>query len=148
MVDASGTIVIPGWRDADEAPPPALIAQLRAAHARGALVVAAADHPLAGRRVRDPQQLLAEEQQHRGHRPELHDRGERGAGIGVADDARLARQRDDSRRQNAQVDHITGRLGAEDGVGDDCELDAAGDFKSRSKYSNVSHAHDIFSSGQ
>lgn len=30
------TIVIPGWRDRDEAPPPALVAALRAAHARGA----------------------------------------------------------------------------------------------------------------
>lgn len=29
-------IVIPGWRDADEAPPPALLALIRAAHARGA----------------------------------------------------------------------------------------------------------------
>jgi AraC family transcriptional regulator, transcriptional activator FtrA len=30
------TIVIPGWRDADEAPPPALLEAIRAAHARGA----------------------------------------------------------------------------------------------------------------
>jgi AraC family transcriptional activator FtrA len=30
------TIVIPGWRDADEPPPPQLIAALRRAHARGA----------------------------------------------------------------------------------------------------------------
>jgi AraC family transcriptional regulator, transcriptional activator FtrA len=34
------TIVIPGWRDADEAPPPALLRHLRAAHARGARIAA------------------------------------------------------------------------------------------------------------
>ncbi len=32
------TIVVPGWRDADELPPPALLKALRAAHARGARV--------------------------------------------------------------------------------------------------------------
>lgn len=32
------TIVVPGWRDADETPPPALLKALRAAHARGARV--------------------------------------------------------------------------------------------------------------
>jgi len=36
MLERADTIVIPGWRDADEAPPPALLEQLRAAHARGA----------------------------------------------------------------------------------------------------------------
>ncbi len=36
LLDRADTIVIPGWRDADEAPPPALIRKLRAAHARGA----------------------------------------------------------------------------------------------------------------
>jgi AraC family transcriptional activator FtrA len=35
-LETADTIVIPGWRDADEAPPPALIAALRRAHARGA----------------------------------------------------------------------------------------------------------------
>jgi AraC family transcriptional activator FtrA len=35
-LDGAGTIVIPGWRDADEAPPPALLDALRRAHARGA----------------------------------------------------------------------------------------------------------------
>jgi AraC family transcriptional activator FtrA len=35
-IDAADTIVIPGWRDADEAPPPALLDALRRAHARGA----------------------------------------------------------------------------------------------------------------
>jgi AraC family transcriptional activator FtrA len=30
------TIVVPGWRDVDETPPPALLAALRRAHARGA----------------------------------------------------------------------------------------------------------------
>jgi AraC family transcriptional activator FtrA len=34
----AGTIVVPGWRDADETPPPALLKALRAAHARGARV--------------------------------------------------------------------------------------------------------------
>lgn len=32
------TIVVPGWRDADETPPPALLKALRSAHARGARV--------------------------------------------------------------------------------------------------------------
>ena len=32
------TIVVPGWRDADETPPPALLKALRTAHARGARV--------------------------------------------------------------------------------------------------------------
>jgi len=35
-LETADTIVIPGWRDAGEAPPPALIAALRRAHARGA----------------------------------------------------------------------------------------------------------------
>jgi AraC family transcriptional activator FtrA len=35
-LDDADTIVIPGWRDADEAPPPQLIDALRRAHARGA----------------------------------------------------------------------------------------------------------------
>jgi AraC family transcriptional activator FtrA len=36
LLAQADTIVIPGWRDADEVPPPALLALLRAAHARGA----------------------------------------------------------------------------------------------------------------
>ena len=36
LMARADTIVIPGWRDADEAPPEALLALLRAAHARGA----------------------------------------------------------------------------------------------------------------
>jgi AraC family transcriptional activator FtrA len=36
LLERADTIVIPGWRDAAEAPPPVLLAQLRAAHARGA----------------------------------------------------------------------------------------------------------------
>jgi AraC family transcriptional activator FtrA len=36
LLARADTIVIPGWRDADEAPPEALLDQLRAAHARGA----------------------------------------------------------------------------------------------------------------
>lgn len=36
LLARADTIVIPGWRDADEAPPPALLDMLRAAHARGA----------------------------------------------------------------------------------------------------------------
>ena len=36
LIARADTIVIPGWRDADEAPPEALLALLRAAHARGA----------------------------------------------------------------------------------------------------------------
>ncbi|HMC58815.1 MAG TPA: transcriptional regulator FtrA [Candidatus Solibacter sp.] len=35
----AGTIVIPGWRNADEAPPEALVKALRAAHADGARLV-------------------------------------------------------------------------------------------------------------
>jgi AraC family transcriptional regulator, transcriptional activator FtrA len=36
LLECADTIVIPGWRDADEAPPESLLALLRAAHARGA----------------------------------------------------------------------------------------------------------------
>lgn len=36
MLARADTIVIPGWRDADEAPPEALLRALRRAHARGA----------------------------------------------------------------------------------------------------------------
>lgn len=36
LLERADTIVIPGWRDADEQPPAALLAQIRAAHARGA----------------------------------------------------------------------------------------------------------------
>ena len=36
LLERADTIVIPGWRDADEAPPEALLALLRAAHVRGA----------------------------------------------------------------------------------------------------------------
>jgi AraC family transcriptional activator FtrA len=36
LLERADTIVIPGWRDADEAPPPVLLDALRAAHARGA----------------------------------------------------------------------------------------------------------------
>lgn len=36
LLDRADLIVIPGWRDADEPPPPALVAKLRRAHARGA----------------------------------------------------------------------------------------------------------------
>ena len=36
LLALADTIVIPGWRDADEAPPPALLEAIRAAHARGA----------------------------------------------------------------------------------------------------------------
>lgn len=35
-LDRADTIVIPGWRDADERPPEALLKRIRAAHARGA----------------------------------------------------------------------------------------------------------------
>ena len=35
-LDQADTIVIPGWRDADETPPRALLTKLRKAHARGA----------------------------------------------------------------------------------------------------------------
>jgi AraC family transcriptional activator FtrA len=36
LLDRADTIVIPGWRDADELPPPALLAKIRAAYERGA----------------------------------------------------------------------------------------------------------------
>lgn len=36
LLERADTIVIPGWRDADEAPPPALLEAIRAAHRRGA----------------------------------------------------------------------------------------------------------------
>jgi len=36
LLDRADTIVIPGWRDPNEAPPPALLRKLRAAYARGA----------------------------------------------------------------------------------------------------------------
>lgn len=36
LLERADTIVIPGWRGADEPPPPDLLALLRAAHARGA----------------------------------------------------------------------------------------------------------------
>lgn len=36
LLDRADTIVIPGWRDADEQPPEPLLNKLRAAHARGA----------------------------------------------------------------------------------------------------------------
>lgn len=36
LLDDADTIVIPGWRDADEVPPPELLARLRAAYVRGA----------------------------------------------------------------------------------------------------------------
>jgi len=36
LLERADTIVVPGWRDADEEPPAALLAQIRAAHARGA----------------------------------------------------------------------------------------------------------------
>jgi len=36
LLERADTIVIPGWRDADDEPPAALLAQIRAAHTRGA----------------------------------------------------------------------------------------------------------------
>jgi AraC family transcriptional activator FtrA len=36
LLDRADTIVIPGWRDADELPPPALLEKIRAAYERGA----------------------------------------------------------------------------------------------------------------
>jgi len=36
LLDRADTIVIPGWRDADEQPPAALLERIRQAHARGA----------------------------------------------------------------------------------------------------------------
>jgi AraC family transcriptional activator FtrA len=38
LLDRADLIVIPGWRGADEPPPPALLRRLRAAHARGARI--------------------------------------------------------------------------------------------------------------
>jgi len=38
-LERAGTIVIPGWRNADEPPPPSLLKAVRAAHARGARLV-------------------------------------------------------------------------------------------------------------
>ncbi len=38
LLDQADIIVIPGWRDADEPPPPALIRALQRAHARGAVL--------------------------------------------------------------------------------------------------------------
>src|SRR5205814_1914074 len=35
MLDRADTIIVPGWRDAHEPPPPALLDRLRAAHRRG-----------------------------------------------------------------------------------------------------------------
>jgi AraC family transcriptional activator FtrA len=58
-LDRADTIVVPGWRDADERPPDALLSKLRAAHARGARIcsicsgvfVLAAAGILAGKKV-------------------------------------------------------------------------------------------------
>lgn len=36
LLDRADTIIIPGWRDADELPPPALLDKIRSAHQRGA----------------------------------------------------------------------------------------------------------------
>jgi AraC family transcriptional activator FtrA len=36
LLERADTIIIPGWRDADELPPPGLLALIRAAHQRGA----------------------------------------------------------------------------------------------------------------
>lgn len=38
LLDSADTIIIPGWHDLDEPPPPALLKRLRAAHARGARI--------------------------------------------------------------------------------------------------------------
>src|SRR6478752_4783951 len=38
LLARAGTIVIPGWRDADEPPPPTLVRALQRAHARGARI--------------------------------------------------------------------------------------------------------------
>ena len=38
ILERADTIIIPGWRDADEAPPPALLRRLKAAHDRGARI--------------------------------------------------------------------------------------------------------------
>ncbi|WP_317204730.1 transcriptional regulator FtrA [Janthinobacterium sp.] len=40
LLERADTIIIPGWRGADEEPPPAMLALLRAAHARGARLCA------------------------------------------------------------------------------------------------------------
>ncbi len=39
MIEAAGTIVLPGWRDIDEPPPVELLATLREAHRRGARIM-------------------------------------------------------------------------------------------------------------
>jgi AraC family transcriptional activator FtrA len=59
LLDRADTIVIPGWRDADELPPPSILRRIRAAHVRGArlcsicsgVFVLAAAGVLAGKRV-------------------------------------------------------------------------------------------------
>lgn len=59
LLDRADTIVIPGWRDADEIPPVALLTKIRAAYARGArlcticsgVFVLAAAGILSGKRV-------------------------------------------------------------------------------------------------
>jgi AraC family transcriptional regulator, transcriptional activator FtrA len=59
LLERADTIVIPGWRDADEAPPPGLLRKLRQAYARGArlcsicsgVFVLAAAGVLAGKRA-------------------------------------------------------------------------------------------------
>src|SRR5689334_2263141 len=38
LLDRADTIIIPGWRDADEPPPPELVRRLRAAYRRGARI--------------------------------------------------------------------------------------------------------------
>lgn len=38
LLDRADTIIVPGWRDQDEPPPPALLARLRAAYRRGARI--------------------------------------------------------------------------------------------------------------
>jgi AraC family transcriptional activator FtrA len=38
LLDTADTIIIPGWRNKDEAPPPALLRKLRAAYQRGARI--------------------------------------------------------------------------------------------------------------
>lgn len=69
LLQGAGTIIVPGWRDAAEPPPPAMLTALRSAHARGArlmsicagVFVIAATGLLAGRRAtthwRDAEQL-------------------------------------------------------------------------------------------
>ena len=59
LLDRADTIVIPGWRDADEPPPPALLKKIRAAYERGArlcticsgVFILAAAGILSGKRV-------------------------------------------------------------------------------------------------